>query len=91
MSPSPMGWVAGAASARDSSTKGLPTAVAIPALFVDERLAILEFLSVNPVEPTDELMRALTGIGHEVGHFFADIARSCANRSSLHVSSRFCS
>jgi PAS domain S-box-containing protein len=50
---------------------GLTATVAIPAVMVAETLAVLEFLSGDPVEPTDQLMRALTGIGHEVGYFLA--------------------
>ena len=43
----------------------------IPAVMVAETLAVLEFLSAEPVEPNDQLMRALTGIGHEIGYFLA--------------------
>jgi DNA-binding CsgD family transcriptional regulator len=50
---------------------GLVTTVAVPAVMVDETLAVLEFLSVEPVDPSDQLMRALTGIGHEIGYFLA--------------------
>jgi DNA-binding NarL/FixJ family response regulator len=50
---------------------GLDTAVVVPAVMVDETLAVLEFLSADPVEPSDQLMRALTGIGHEIGYFLA--------------------
>jgi DNA-binding CsgD family transcriptional regulator len=50
---------------------GLDAAVAVPAVMVDETLAVLEFLSADPVEPTDQLLRALTGIGHEIGYFLA--------------------
>ena len=50
---------------------GLGTAVAVPAVMVDETLAVLEFLSADPVEATDRLLRALTGIGHEIGYFLA--------------------
>lgn len=50
---------------------GLNATVAIPAVMVAETLAVLEFLSADPVEPTDQLMRALTGIGHEIGYFLA--------------------
>lgn len=43
--------------------------IAIPAVAVDETLAVLEFLSLAPVEPSDRLLRSLSGIGHEVGYF----------------------
>jgi DNA-binding CsgD family transcriptional regulator len=50
---------------------GIGTTVVVPAVMVDETLAVLEFLSVDPVEPSDQLMRALIGIGHEIGYFLA--------------------
>ena len=50
---------------------GVETALAVPAVFEHETLAVLEFLSVEPVELTDRLSRALYGIGHEIGHFLA--------------------
>jgi DNA-binding CsgD family transcriptional regulator len=50
---------------------GLDAAVVVPAVMADETLAVLEFLSADPVEPTGRLMRALTGIGHEIGYFLA--------------------
>jgi PAS domain S-box-containing protein len=57
-----------AAAMRDA---GIQAALAIPAVAVDETLAILEFLCHERIEPTDRLLRALHGIGHEVGHFLA--------------------
>jgi DNA-binding CsgD family transcriptional regulator len=45
--------------------------IAIPAVAGDETLAVLEFFSLEPIEPTDRLLRALNGIGHEVGYFLA--------------------
>lgn len=50
---------------------GLRGALAVPAVFVDETLAVLEFLSVDPIEPAERLARALNGIGHEIGHFLS--------------------
>ena len=50
---------------------GLRGALAIPAVYVDETLAVLEFLSVEPIEPAERLARALNGIGHEIGHFLS--------------------
>ena len=50
---------------------GIETALVVPAVFEHETLAVLEFLSVEPVELTDRLSRALYGIGHEIGHFLA--------------------
>lgn len=57
-----------AAAMRDA---GIQAALAIPAVAVDETLAVLEFLCLERIEPTDRLLRALHGIGHEVGHFLS--------------------
>jgi DNA-binding CsgD family transcriptional regulator len=57
-----------AAAIRDARVKAT---IAIPAVAVDETLAILEFFSPEPIEPTERLLRALNGIGHEVGYFLA--------------------
>lgn len=48
---------------------GIASVVAIPAVAADETLAVLEYLSPEPVEPSDRLLRALVGMGHEVGYF----------------------
>jgi DNA-binding CsgD family transcriptional regulator len=50
---------------------GIAAAIAIPAVAADETLAVLEFFSPAPVEPTERLLRALNGIGHEIGYFLA--------------------
>jgi DNA-binding CsgD family transcriptional regulator len=50
---------------------GIKATIAIPAVAADETLAVLEFFSPEPVEPTERLLRALNGIGHEVGYFLA--------------------
>jgi DNA-binding CsgD family transcriptional regulator len=50
---------------------GLRGALAVPAIFLGETLAVLEFLSVEPIEPAERLTRALNGIGHEIGHFLS--------------------
>ena len=50
---------------------GLTATVVIPAVMMAETLAVIEFLSEEPVERNDQLMRALTGIGHEIGFFLA--------------------
>ena len=50
---------------------GIETALAVPAVFEHETVAVLEFLSVEPIALTDRLSRALYGIGHEIGHFLA--------------------
>ena len=64
-----------ASAPRDRATAirqaGIETALAVPAVFEHETVAVLEFLSVEPVELTDQLSRALYGIGHEIGHFLA--------------------
>jgi DNA-binding NarL/FixJ family response regulator len=48
---------------------GIRAAIAIPAVAADETLAVLEFFSLERIEPTERLLRALNGIGHEVGYF----------------------
>jgi DNA-binding CsgD family transcriptional regulator len=64
---------AGGPRARNAAvrTAGLNGAVAVPAVSLDETLAVLEFLSFEPVESTDRLVRVLHGIGHEIGHFLS--------------------
>jgi DNA-binding CsgD family transcriptional regulator len=57
-----------AAAMRDA---GLGGVMAIPAVAAEEALAILEFLSVEPVEPGERTVRALVGMGHEIGYFLA--------------------
>ena len=48
---------------------GLRGALALPALSGDEVLAVLDFYSREEAELTDRLLRSLTGIAHELGHF----------------------
>jgi ATP/maltotriose-dependent transcriptional regulator MalT len=64
-----------ASAPRDRATAtrqaGIETALAVPAVFEQETVAVLEFLSVEPVDMTEQLSRALYGIGHEIGHFLA--------------------
>lgn len=43
----------------------------VPAVAADETLAVFELLSFEPVEPTEQLARALDGIGLEVGRFLS--------------------
>jgi DNA-binding CsgD family transcriptional regulator len=57
-----------AAALRDA---GIVSVIAIPAVAADEALAVLEFLSPEPVELNDRMLRALVGMGHEVGYFLA--------------------
>jgi DNA-binding CsgD family transcriptional regulator len=49
----------------------LQGALALPATFGDGVLAVLSFASRDKVELTGRLLRSLTGVGHELGHFFA--------------------
>ncbi|MCW2959511.1 MAG: putative sensor signal transduction histidine kinase [Solirubrobacterales bacterium] len=49
---------------------GVRSTVAIPAVAGGLALAALVFLSLEDIEPTEKLVRSLTGIGHELGHFF---------------------
>jgi PAS domain S-box-containing protein len=50
---------------------GVRGAMAIPAVSGQEVLAVLEFSSRERLQPTETLLRSLTGMGHELGHFFA--------------------
>jgi len=47
----------------------IKSALAIPAVAVDETLAVLEFFSFERVEPSGRLLRSLNGIGREIGYF----------------------
>ncbi|HEX4564803.1 MAG TPA: LuxR C-terminal-related transcriptional regulator [Solirubrobacteraceae bacterium] len=49
----------------------LQGALALPATFGDEVLAVISLASRDKVELSGRLMRTLGGIGHELGHFFA--------------------
>jgi DNA-binding CsgD family transcriptional regulator len=57
-----------AAAIRDA---GIEATMAIPAVAADETLAVLEFFSPERIEATERLLRALNGIGHEIGYFLA--------------------
>ncbi|MDX6618775.1 MAG: hypothetical protein QOK36_1161 [Gaiellales bacterium] len=50
---------------------GLRGAVAFPAVSGEDTLAVLEFYSREHLQPTETLLRSLTGMGRELGHFFA--------------------
>jgi len=50
---------------------GLQATIALPAVASGDTQAVLEFLSCDPIEPTDQLLGMLTGIGHEIGYFLA--------------------
>ena len=68
---------------------GIKMALAIPAVFEHETLAVLEFLSLEPVDLTDRLSRALYGSGHEIGHFLAsrrgELSRSAMTPRAIEV------
>lgn len=55
-----------AAALGDAAIKAV---VAIPAVAVDETMAVLEMLSTERFETSDRLLGTLNGIGHEVGYF----------------------
>ena len=57
-----------AAAIRDA---GLEATIAIPAVAAEETLAVLEYFSPERIEVTERLLRALNGIGHEIGYFLA--------------------
>ncbi|MDP9256279.1 MAG: PAS domain-containing protein, partial [Actinomycetota bacterium] len=50
---------------------GLRGAVALPAVSGDLTFAVMEFYSRDSLEPTETLLRSLTGMGHELGRVFA--------------------
>ena len=50
---------------------GIAGTMLVPAVAANETLAVFELLSFEPVEPTEQLARALDGIGREVGHFLS--------------------
>jgi PAS domain S-box-containing protein len=57
---------------RDGAVRaGLQGAIALPAVSGDLAFAVLEFHSRDRLQPTETLLRSLTGMGHELGHFFA--------------------
>ncbi len=58
---------------RDAAIRdaGLQGALAVPARFADQTLAVMEFLSFAPIVPDERLLSALDGIGHEVGRFLS--------------------
>jgi DNA-binding NarL/FixJ family response regulator len=57
---------------RDAAVRsGFQGAMAFPAVSEDEVFAVLEFSSRETLQPTETLPRSLTGMGHELGYFFA--------------------
>jgi len=60
-------------SERDEAIRdaGLHGALAVPARFADQTLAVMEFLSFAPIVSDERLLSALDGIGHEVGRFLS--------------------
>jgi DNA-binding NarL/FixJ family response regulator len=72
----PVSWLSTAdacATRRNEAAvrEGLRDAVAIPAIFGDDVLAVVELGSREEAELTERLMRSLSGIGHELGRFLA--------------------
>jgi PAS domain S-box-containing protein len=57
---------------RDAALRaGLRGALALPAVTGDLTLAVLEFYSRESLQPSATLRRSLTGMGQELGYFFA--------------------
>jgi DNA-binding CsgD family transcriptional regulator len=50
---------------------GLRGAIAVPAVALDEALAVFELWSPEMIEESAGLERALNGIGHEIGYFLS--------------------
>ena len=53
------------------SVDGVNGAVALPAIYAKEVLAVLEFFLCEPADGSERFMRSLAGIGHELGRFLA--------------------
>jgi DNA-binding CsgD family transcriptional regulator/PAS domain-containing protein len=51
------------------SDAGIKAAIAIPAVAGRETLAVLQFFSYELLDPTEGMLRALNGIGQEIGRF----------------------
>jgi DNA-binding NarL/FixJ family response regulator len=64
---------------------GLLGAVAMPAVSGDVVYAVLEFYSREILQPTETLLRSLTGMGHELGHFFAQRSGELRRQPELTV------
>ena len=56
---------------RRSARRGSGASCLLPAVFGDETLAVCEFLATEPPVTTQRLIRVLSGMGHEVGHFLS--------------------
>jgi DNA-binding NarL/FixJ family response regulator len=54
---------------QQGTSEGLRGAVALPAVDGDDVLAVVELVFTSDVVITERLMRSLSGIGHELGHF----------------------
>jgi DNA-binding CsgD family transcriptional regulator len=75
---------------RDAATAShVRTTVAIPVATDEETLAVLVFLSLEDVQPTEGLVRSLVAMGHELGHFFrsrrGELEPSVLTRRGLEV------
>ncbi len=62
---------AGSPLARSAAIRdaGLHGTLLVPVVDGHETLAVCEFLLAEPPQPTEQLVRVLDGIGHEIGHF----------------------
>jgi DNA-binding CsgD family transcriptional regulator len=56
---------------RTAVAAGFREAVAFPAVWEDEVIAVIELVSREQLEFTERLKRSLTAIGYVLGHFFA--------------------
>ena len=57
---------------RDAALRaGMRGALALPAVSGDLTFAVLEFYSRESLQPSETLRRSLTGMGHQLGYFFA--------------------
>jgi PAS domain S-box-containing protein len=54
-----------------AASAGLQSGIAFPALNGEEVVAVVALASTDDREPSERLLRSLTGIGHELGQFLA--------------------
>ncbi len=69
---------------------GLRSAVALPALGKDAPLAVLGFYGTDSHQPSDRLIRTLTGIGRQLGASSAAAAPTCRAAGCRSASSTCC-
>jgi DNA-binding NarL/FixJ family response regulator len=67
---------------------GLLGGVAVPAVSNEVVFAVLEFYSQEILQPSETFLRSLTGMGHELGQFFAQRSGELRRQPELTVRER---